>query len=606
MTRPRAPWIALCLLVPSAGILLLNARHYYPFLSDDALISLRYARRLLTGHGLSWTDGQPVEGYSNLLWVLLVAVPGLFGADLITAARVLGVLSTIAVLASLAYWYTTRYPLRVAWFPALAGLLFLSLGAPTAVWAIGGLEQPLYGALLGIAIPLLFAVLESPEPSRRTVVWLSLVLGLLSLTRPDGPLFAAAAAGTLLVVRRSPGLSMRVLVLPVLFYGAQLVFRVLYYGDLVPNTALVKIAPTKARWIFGWEYLTGGLSALAPFSYLALAAIALLLVSARARGSALALAAMAGAWSGYLVFIGGDIFPAYRHFVPLMVVFAFALAEGARAIAERLDARPLYLYPIALVTLGLFLPYGQRQIADKHSVRAVRERWEWQGKEVALLLKRAFHRQQPLLAVTAAGCLPYWSELPSLDMLGLNDYYLPRHPPPDMGTGFLGHELGDAQYVLGRNPDIIVFTVGSPPEFRAGQQLAAAPEFHARYVPVTVRTRPLEYLAIIYFNKYSTKLGVGIINSESTVTVPGFLLTGHNSVAHLNTAGTLVASIAAGQVLQVTFTTDRSLAGSVEVRASSPSAVTGELEQDGSRVTVKLRSTSGEPVDIEEVVLRKS
>ena len=309
-------------------------------------------------------------------------------------------------LGALAYWYGTRYPLGIAWLPIVTGLLFLSLGAPIAVWAIGGLEQPLVGALLAISIPLLFAVLAADQPVRRTVGWLSFVLGLLCVTRPDGALFAAAVSGSLLIARRSLQLSSRVLVFPVLFYSIQLAFRVLYYGEVVPNTALVKIALTKARWIFGWEYLTGGMSAQAPFSYLAIVAMVALLVSARTRSSALSLVALATGWSAYLVFIGGDIFPAYRHFVPLMVIFAFALAEGARAIAERLCARPLSLSLIALASLALFVPYAHRQASDKHSVRAVRERWEWQGKEVALLLKRAFHRQRPLQAVTAAGSLP--------------------------------------------------------------------------------------------------------------------------------------------------------------------------------------------------------
>jgi hypothetical protein len=610
MTRLiRAPWTALYLLVPAVGILLLNARHYYPFISDDALISLRYAQRLLAGHGLSWTDGQPVEGYSNLLWVLLVAVPGLFGVDLVVAARLLGVGSTIAILGSLAYWYCTRYPFQLAWFPVLIGILFLSLAAPIAVWAIGGLEQPLFGALIAVAIPLLFALFEpdaaADRPSKNTVGWLSFVLGLVCLTRPDGPIFAAAAATTVLIVCRSLWLSVRVLVYPVLFFLAQLLFRVLYYGEIVPNTALVKIAPTKARWLFGYEYFVGGFSALAPFSFLAAGSLVLLMLSKRTRRQALGLAAMAVGWSGYLVFIGGDIFPAYRHFVPLMVIFAFALAEGARAAVERLSERPAHLYLVALATAALFVPYAHRQISDKHSVRAVRERWEWQGKEVALLLKGAFERQQPLMAVTAAGCLPYWSELPALDMLGLNDHYLPRHPPPDMGSGFLGHELGDAQYVLDRNPDIIVFTIGSPPEFRAGHLLAATAAFHERYTPVNVRVQGLEDPAIIYFNKYSDKLGMGIINSESTVTVPGFLFTGEQSVAFLNAAAKLVTSISSGQSVKLTFATNATLTGSsIDVRASNPLAVTGELAQDGRQVTIVLRASG--PAEIEEVVLRKS
>ena len=89
--------ISFALLIPFVGILILNASYYFPFISDDSLISLRYASRLLEGDGLTWTDGRPVEGYSNLLWVLLVAFIGMFGVDLIDATRILGILGMTVI-----------------------------------------------------------------------------------------------------------------------------------------------------------------------------------------------------------------------------------------------------------------------------------------------------------------------------------------------------------------------------------------------------------------------------------------------------------------------------------------------------------------------------
>jgi hypothetical protein len=41
--------------------------------SDDAYISYRYARNLSRGLGLVFNPGEKVEGYSNLLYVLLVS-----------------------------------------------------------------------------------------------------------------------------------------------------------------------------------------------------------------------------------------------------------------------------------------------------------------------------------------------------------------------------------------------------------------------------------------------------------------------------------------------------------------------------------------------------
>ena len=52
------------------------------FVTDDAYISFRYARHLGAGHGLVWNPGEaPVEGFTNLLLVILVAPFTRLGLD---------------------------------------------------------------------------------------------------------------------------------------------------------------------------------------------------------------------------------------------------------------------------------------------------------------------------------------------------------------------------------------------------------------------------------------------------------------------------------------------------------------------------------------------
>ena len=49
-------------------------------LFDDAMIVMRYARNLTEGYGLVWNPGGAhVEGYTNLLWLLWMAVLHLVG-----------------------------------------------------------------------------------------------------------------------------------------------------------------------------------------------------------------------------------------------------------------------------------------------------------------------------------------------------------------------------------------------------------------------------------------------------------------------------------------------------------------------------------------------
>ena len=85
--------------------MLVAQRPLLPILLRRALISLRYSQRLCQGAGLTWTDGERVEGYTDLLWVLLNAPATCLGFDPIAAARLLGLAGTL-----LALWAVSRPP----------------------------------------------------------------------------------------------------------------------------------------------------------------------------------------------------------------------------------------------------------------------------------------------------------------------------------------------------------------------------------------------------------------------------------------------------------------------------------------------------------------
>ncbi len=325
--------LAFALLILCA-VLVAHANYYMPFISDDSLISLRYVYRFLHGDGLTWTEGIRVEGYSNLLWILLLACFGLFNVDLIMSARILGIIGMVVVMLSALLWYARTYTLKQIWLPLAVGLLFFCLAAPTAVWAIGGLEQPLYAALLAIAIPLCFAVIESTKINRNTTLLASLMLGLMCITRPDGPIFAIAAVMAFILAwgyskyKQLIRTSLTLLIFPVIFYVGQIIFRLYYYGEFVPNTALVKLTPSLQHFTTGVQYVAQGMLSLAPFSFIAVALLIISLWIQQSRRRAILLLTMTLLWLIYVAVIGGDIFPAWRHFIPVIVIFTFAIIEG--------------------------------------------------------------------------------------------------------------------------------------------------------------------------------------------------------------------------------------------------------------------------------------
>jgi hypothetical protein len=428
-----------------------------------------------------------------------------------------------------------------------------------------------------------------------------LTLGLLCLTRPDAPLFVAAAVVAMVCARRLSMATLRwvacVLAGPALLVAAQMAFRLAYYHSAVPNTALVKLAPSLVHAQAGWRYLAGGVGLMWPFPWLAAAGVAALLLTRGARPRVWYPLISGLAWSGYVVLIGGDIFPAYRHLVVLMVAFAYVLADGGAVLVGRFGAGVAAQAVATLLTVAAAPVYARAQISDRQTQRAVKERWEWQGRDLALVLKSAFGRQRPLMAVTAAGCLPYWSGLPSLDMLGLNDYYLPRHPPPNMGEGPLGHELGDGQYVLDRDPDLIVFNVGTEPAYRAGDQLNGMPEFHRRYVPARIEAGGEAYL--VYMNRYSPRIGVTA--SASGVIIPAFVFEG--APLRLDAAGRLVAPLAASAPLRATVQLDGG-PWDAEIESRDAGRAAADVTTANGTVTITLRTSESGTIAVQSVTLR--
>ena len=692
--HPYKPFLRPALFGGFFCLLCIHAWQYYPFIADDALITLRYADRLLQGDGLTWTDGRPVEGYSNLLWLLLAAGLGWLGVDLIDGVRFLGLMCMSAVLFALSRWHGKGLGLgenkAASLFPLAAGMLFFTTAAPIGVWAVGGLEQPLYIALLAFAIPPMVRIIEAEAPRPSTVIWLSFLLACMCITRPDGPLFTAAALFSIYWGRRLSDKSdfavrdiVLLLVLPGLFYGGQTGFRLWYYGEWVANTALVKISPSTYHFQEGLKYVLGGLSAMAPLSWLAVGLTLLLGWVRPALG--IPLLVMGGLWAAYLIFIGGDIFRVYRHILPLTVILAFAITGGLGWLAnwmrndsanertndhalpedesvqqerssqlnqwgkpEQTFLRPLQRGLVTLLVLAaLFVPHAVPYLRGQIEFlgQGHDQTWVWDGRITALLLKQAFGEQQPLMAIGAAGGMAYWSQLPVIDTHGLNDYEIPRIRPQDLGQGWIGHEFGDANYVLSRKPDLMVWHTGRlTNRYRTGRQLREREEYHRLYTVVRVRgveqprrrlrtAEPLRRLyttlrptsrdnhpprthnALIRVRKYDSKLGITV--SPAEIQIPSYLLNEYeHTVAYLSQEGRLVIPVSTTQPAAVLIDPTFLFAPQVDSYAQNWQAlvvlssggiatdITTTVSRQGDALRVELNSPSTEVTEVAAVVLR--
>ncbi|MET0385323.1 MAG: hypothetical protein ABW321_05160 [Polyangiales bacterium] len=453
------------------ALLLWGVLYYYPFLADDTLISLRYADRLVHGQGLTWDDYHPVEGYSNLLWTLSAAFLGWLGLDLVRASRLICTVSALGCIALFAVFARRRAGNAWQARDSLGAWLacgFFGLSADVQVWSVGGLEQTQLALLLlaAYATHLLYH-------ERADVRWLQASAALhvlLVFTRPDSALFCGVSvlAATWLAAgwpqRRAAWLWLGSAT--ALAVAAKHGFSYLYYHEWVPNTAYIKIAFTWTRVATGFDYWWTHVVESAPL----VAAAVLLGIWRRAGGEPsfgreLAYLALGyGVWSLYVIGIGGDIFPAERHCVALTALACLALVVPvvSRPVQQE---RPWIL----AVSAAALLCHGLWQRQHESAKRATEERWEFPCALFAERLGQVFAEQQPSIAVYAAGCLGYYSRLPAVDMFGLNDWTIARHPPVDLGENLIGHEFGGneaaADYLWERNPTFVIDHIGSEAEF---------------------------------------------------------------------------------------------------------------------------------------------
>ena len=297
------------------------------FLTDDAFISFRYVRNLLEGHGLVFNRGERVEGYSNFLWVLELALLwGVFGLRPEYAAPWLSVVFTVGTVAVM-LWRVARLPALqhralVAWMAL--GLLCSS--ATFAVWTSGGgLETRQFTFFVVVAVVCLSLYRES----RRALLVVSLSLATAALTRPEGPLFAVCCFAWYAVQRRVDtgqwGKCWReaaCLAIPVVvLVGGHYLFRYSYYGEWLPNTYYAK--HVQPWYDMGLRYLWAAALETGLYLLLPLAVVALVKGWRGRRCLAYALPLLCiVSHAAYIARIGGDHFE-YRpldFYWPLLAV----------------------------------------------------------------------------------------------------------------------------------------------------------------------------------------------------------------------------------------------------------------------------------------------
>lgn len=461
-----------------------------PWMLDDAFISFRYSENFASGNGLVFNLGERVEGYTTFLWVFLLGVGNWLGMETVSIARVLAWLAALATIGLVAVSYriisgVTRF------VSGLAVLLLCSCGV-FSPWPSSGMEVSLFGLLILLTIQV-YATDKYLRPSVRFAT-AGILAALVVMTRPEGILLVGLIGlhAMYRILRNREREASCLLATFLIFYGAFFAWRYSYYGYLLPNTFYAKVGSSAAQLVRGSEYL--GEMAIVVWPLFLLAAIAVWKGLLKRSVFFLLGGAYLVLHIVYIWLVGGDCMPAFRFLAPVVPLLALAAAIGI----ESLRTRKAFVSAIIVLVVGFNLyqmmfafPITGHIQADKVAIR---------GKEVGLWLKENLPPGS-LVATNTAGTIPYYSGLPVVDMLGLNDVTIAHRKVAEMGSGLAGHEKGDGRYVLGRNPAVIQFhsSIGRlEPSFLSDRELVELPEFHRLYQPVSIYIPSLAERAVLY------------------------------------------------------------------------------------------------------------
>lgn len=435
--------------IMESSVVAFDGRRYYN-LFDDAMISMRYAWNFSHGQGLVWNAGQRVEGYTNLLQTLIMSV---FTALLDKSAAVLAVqLLGIVLVLGCVYlvWRLCRHvsqevrPNGRSLFAAAVVLMVLTY-YPLSYWSLTGMETGIL-AVLVVGAAVLIERFRSKNHDRDLFL-ASGLLGLAYLARPDSvifslPLLAYAShvalrpddpgrnAGGWTVLPTLGVAAAIFLVLPV----AQEVFRIGYYGALLPNTYYLKVdgfpLMDRIRNGLGFMSLYFWTHAL----FVGVGILGFVLSPDRRKGCYL-LAVMAPI--AYELWAGGDPLRVWRLMAPaeplaavLFVMGAFEILRRARAPVPSVNGTAFFgvLTVLAIFTVNsIYIP----QIIFQQT-------WFptdfYAPRVTAAVALNELTTPEASVGVLAAGVVPYYTGRPAFDYLGRADPHIASLPPDLSGA----------------------------------------------------------------------------------------------------------------------------------------------------------------------------
>ncbi|MFC2155484.1 hypothetical protein ACFLRB_03205 [Acidobacteriota bacterium] len=467
---------------------------WYFGLADDAMISMTYAKNLSEGNGLVWQAGEErVEGVTNLLWVLFMAIFHLFP---ISAAKMSLFIQLSCVFFLVVNLFVVRKLAGIlsgnSYFVEITAVFFTAFYFPLNYWSIHGFETGILTLLINMSLLL---YLQAGEKNR-TPLLPFVILGVSTLIRLDMAMpYFMLFIFHLFTLKKNRFRESLVLFAPLLIVlVAQTVFRFLYYGELLPNTYYLKMTgyPVFLRIMRGLLVFIDFLWKPAFLLYLLPMALLFSKKSKILRLPALLVLGQVG----YSIYVGGDSWEWYgicnRFIVVVMPLFFILFASAIHKMIGIYHWRFLsksrrYLakaFLIVFLILSQFAFNATNKRDDFAPWLLTNPPFEVKGikanLDIGLLIEKITFPETKI-ALTWAGTVPYFINRKYIDLLGKNDRTIARtrmhrfeDTEPLFSNNFLkspytffypGHLKWDFDYSIRQlKPDVIMQTWGNQDE----------------------------------------------------------------------------------------------------------------------------------------------
>ena len=483
-----------------------GVRHF--LIIDDGMISFRYALNLVNGNGLVWNTGEYIEGFTNPLWTMVMALSiFIFGQNL--APLIIQLLGLTLLLFSGFYIYSIvqilnkKFELNYRYLSLLPSFLFWAY-YPISYWSIGGMEVSLLTFLLvALTYYCLKHILENEDEHIYYKIFT--FLSIAYITRPDGflsmlPLLLAVLFNDYASNKKINFYSLiKSSIIFVVAISLVILFRYMYYGDFVPNTYHLKIDGYDLLWRLenGFGFIKLFLLEMSVFIFIS-SFFALKQVRESKNYLWIFLIMIPFIILAYQVYVGGDPWNKWRQLSPsIFIYFILFYSFLAFTLKNNFEKKHIIFYFVfigfvnlalvlanvhlsrifiivfafihvfffallflakkrySLILLTIFgLALADTRHTQEHLVYDGFESFSWQAE----MAEFAFNLNEITkdgfeFGVIWAGTIPYYTKGHSIDFLGKSDKHIsnlkPRKTPSwDGMDGVPGHAKYDLDYSI--------------------------------------------------------------------------------------------------------------------------------------------------------------